>query len=74
MKTPKSPEFLHPEVFNEVWKLWSLNCIEAEEKAGKPLTEAITDDLWVLAVKMTHLRAGIASEYFKAEHGLGVYK
>jgi hypothetical protein len=70
----KSPEFLHPEVFDNVWQQWSLNCLEAEQKAGKSLTDKITNDLWMLAVKTVKLRCCLASEQFKVEYRIGVYK
>lgn len=67
-------DFLHPEVFDAVWQQWTVHSAEAEEKAGKPLTEEISEAIWQIAVKSVRIRAGIATEQFKAEYHIGLYK
>lgn len=69
----RSPEFLHPEVFVEVWKKWSALCVRYEANHG-PITKAVEDKLWEGAVKITDYSIRLDWNAFCREYGLGVYK
>jgi GH35 family endo-1,4-beta-xylanase len=69
----KSPESLHPEVFEEVWHKWSILCANHEAKMGS-LTKTVEDKLWEAAVKITDYNIRLDWNSFCRTHGLGVYK
>jgi hypothetical protein len=69
----RSPECLHPEVFVEVWRKWTLLCLKHEATNGA-LTKAVEKKLWEAAVKITDYNIRLDWNSFCRTYGLGVYK
>lgn len=69
----KTPNSLHPEVFCEVWRKWSILCA-TYELSGKTLTKAAEDRLWNAAYRIMDINMRAEWESFQQRYGLGVYK
>lgn len=69
----RSPKFIHPEMFDAVWKRWSVMCAN-EEMAGKPVSDARANVLWDIANTFVGCHVRLEWEEFRQAHGLGVYR
>lgn len=70
----KQPNNLHPEVFVEVWKKWSVLCAKHELTTGGPLTKTTTERIWDASLKIVDYNIRLDWNSFCREHGIGVYK
>lgn len=69
----KQPNNLHPEVFEEVWKKWSVLCAN-EEMAGRSVDKPLERKLWVAAAKIVDYNIRLDWMSFCSRYNLGVYK
>lgn len=69
----KSPSFIHPEVFEVVWKKWSVLCAN-QEMIGTTVTKDMEETLWIAAFKIVDYNIRLDWMSFCQKHGLGVYK
>lgn len=73
LKQPRQPNNLHPEVFAEVWKKWSVLCARHEAAKG-PLAKATEKRLWDVALKIVDYNIRLDWMAFCRKHFIGVFK
>ena len=69
----KKPNNLHPEVFTEVWRKWSVLCA-TYELSGKTLTKKVETNLWNTAYRIMDIAMRADWEAFRHKYGIGVYR
>lgn len=69
----REPNDLHPEVFDAVWKKWSVLRAN-QEMAGISVSKDMEKKLWVAAVKLVDYNIRLDWMSFCCQYNLGVYK
>lgn len=69
----RQPNNLHPEVFVEVWRRWSILCAQHEANVGS-ISKKTEDRLWDGALKIVDYNVRLDWQSFCHKYGLGVYK